>query len=42
MNEFENFFNLSTDPMTIADANGKIVHANSVYTAITGWSVDEL
>ncbi|HNH04288.1 MAG TPA: diguanylate cyclase [Anaerolineales bacterium] len=42
MNEFENFFNLSTDPMTIADANGKIIHANSVYTAITGWSVDEL
>ena len=42
MNEFENFFNLSLDPMTIADVNGKILHANSVYTAITGWTVEEL
>lgn len=42
MNEFENFFNFSTDPMTIADANGKIIHVNTVYTAITGWAVDEL
>lgn len=42
MNIFEDFFNLSNDPMTIADTNGKIIHANSVYTAITGWSVDEL
>ncbi len=42
MNEFENFFNFSLDPMTIADVNGNIIHANIVYTAITGWSVDEL
>ena len=42
MNIFEDFFNLSNDPMTIADTNGKIIHANSVYTAITGWGVDEL
>ncbi len=42
MNEFENFFNFSTDPMTIADTNGRIIHANIVYTAITGWSVEEL
>jgi diguanylate cyclase (GGDEF)-like protein/PAS domain S-box-containing protein len=42
MNEFENFFNFSLDPMTIADVNGNIIHANRVYTAITGWSVDEL
>jgi len=42
MNEFENFFNFSTDPMTIADTNGRIVHANIAYTATTGWSVDEL
>jgi diguanylate cyclase (GGDEF)-like protein/PAS domain S-box-containing protein len=42
MNEFENFFNFSLDPMTIADVNGNIIHANVVYTAITGWSVDEL
>lgn len=28
--------------MTIADANGKIIHVNTVYTAITGWTVDEL
>jgi diguanylate cyclase (GGDEF)-like protein/PAS domain S-box-containing protein len=42
MNIFEDFFNLSNDPMTIADANGNIVHANIVYTTITGWSVDEL
>ena len=42
MNEFENFFNLSLDPMTIADVNGRILHANPVYTAITGWSIEEL
>lgn len=42
MNEFENFFNLSQDPMTIADVNGRILYANPVYTAITGWSIDEL
>lgn len=42
MNEFENFFNLSLDPMTIADVNGWILHANPVYTALTGWSVEEL
>lgn len=42
MNIFEDFFNLSNDPMTIADTNGKIIHANGVYTTITGWSVDEL
>lgn len=42
MNVFEDFFNLSTDPMTIADVNGNIIHANTVYTAITGWSVEEL
>ncbi|MBI5353497.1 MAG: diguanylate cyclase [Chloroflexi bacterium] len=42
MNEFENFFNLSTDPMTIADANGRIIHVNMVYAAVTGWAVEEL
>lgn len=42
MNIFEDFFNLSNDPMTIADINGNIIHANTVYTAITGWEVDEL
>lgn len=42
MNEFENFFNFSIDLMTIADVNGRIIHANIAYTAITGWSLDEL
>lgn len=42
MNEFENFFNLSLDPMAITDVNGRILHVNPVYTALTGWSVEEL
>lgn len=42
MNIFEDFFNLCNDPMAIADANGRIIHANIVYATITGWSVDEL
>ena len=42
MNIFEDFFNLSNDPMTIGDTNGRILHANVVYTTLTGWSVEEL
>ncbi len=42
MNEFESFFNFSIDLMTIADTNGRIIHANIAYTAVTGWSIDEL
>jgi diguanylate cyclase (GGDEF)-like protein/PAS domain S-box-containing protein len=42
MSEFEEFFNFSADPMTIADSSGNIIHANIAYTAITGWSVGEL
>jgi diguanylate cyclase (GGDEF)-like protein/PAS domain S-box-containing protein len=42
MNEFENFFNFSTDPMTISDVHGKIIHANIAYTTATGWTETDL
>lgn len=42
MNEFENFFIFSIDPMTISDVHGKIVHANNAYTTATGWTEADL